>query len=109
LAYIVPVIFIETSTFTKLLLELLSDDEYRELQQFLADNPEAGEVIQGTSGLRKVRWGVKGKGKRGGVRAIYYHVTAAAQIRFLLIYPKSAKEDLTSAEKAVLKKIVERW
>ena len=78
-------IFIETPLFTEDLLELLSDDEYAEFQEHLANNPLAGAVIQQTGGLRKIRWSVQGKGKRGGVRVIYYHVTADSQIRLLLI------------------------
>lgn len=66
-------IFIETDIFTEDCKELLSDDEYREFQQYLADNPTAGDVIQRTGGLRKVRWVSRGKGKRGGIRIIYYY------------------------------------
>ncbi|WP_275348286.1 type II toxin-antitoxin system RelE/ParE family toxin [Xenorhabdus bovienii] len=73
-------IFIETSIFTEDCKELLSDDEYREFQQYLADNPAAGDVIQHTGGLRKVRWASRGKGKRGGVRVIYYHKVDASHI-----------------------------
>src|SRR5262245_54521179 len=98
-------IFIETTIFTEDLRELLSDDEYKEFQQFLAGNPEAGDVIQHTGGLRKVRWAAKGKGKRGGVRVIYYHVTAAHQIRLLLIYRKGVKDDLSEDEKKVLRNL----
>ena len=64
-------LFIETPVFTEDVKELLSDDEYREFQEFMADNPGWGDVIQNTGGLRKVRWAAKGKGKRGGVRVIY--------------------------------------
>ena len=79
------------------------------LQAYLAENPSAGDVIQGTGGLRKLRWAAKGKGKRGGVRVIYFHVAAAAQIRLLLLYRKGIKDDLTAAEKAWLRAIVEKW
>ena len=68
-------IFIETPIFTEDLRSLLSDDEYTEFQKYLASNPLAGDVIQSTGGLRKVRWAAGGKGKRAGVRIIYYHVT----------------------------------
>ena len=61
-------VFIETSVFTKQVTELLSDDDYVFLQTHLAENPTAGDVIQGTGGLRKMRWAAMGKGKRGGVR-----------------------------------------
>ena len=102
-------IFIETHIFTEDLLTLLSDDEYSEFQQFLAQNPKAGEVIQKTGGLRKIRWTLKGKGKRGGVRIIYYHITADSHIRLLLIYKKGVKENLTEDEKKILRSINERW
>lgn len=70
-------IFIETPIFTEDLAGLLSDDGYGEFQQYLADNPEAGDVIPDTGGMRKIRWGANGKGKRGGVRVIYFHVAVA--------------------------------
>jgi hypothetical protein len=59
--------------------------------------------------LRKVRWRAEGSGKRGGVRVIYYHVAAHAQIRMILIYRKSVKDDLTQREKAVLRRINAEW
>ena len=72
-------------------------------------NPKAGAVIQETGGLRKVRWAIKGKGKSGGVRVIYFHVTAAAQIRLIAIYKENIKDDLSAAEKKALKKFNENW
>ena len=62
----------------------MSDDEYAAFQTYLANNPLSGDVIQQTGGLRKIRWAAGGKGKRGGVRVIYYHVTVDSQIRLLL-------------------------
>ena len=102
-------IFIETPVFTEDLYNLLSDDEYTEFQQYLALNPLSGDVIQSTGGLRKVRWAAGGKGKRGGVRIIYYHVTADSQIRLLLIYKKGIQDDLTTDQKKILRHINERW
>lgn len=102
-------VFIESPVFTTEVRELLSDDEYSALQQYLADRPDAGRLIKGTGGLRKVRWTRAGKGKRGGARVIYYHVVAAAQIRMILIYRKGIKDDLTPREKQVLRKINEEW
>lgn len=63
--------FVETTLFTSLVGQYLSDDEYAALQQALTANPEAGDVIRGSGGVRKVRWGVAGRGKRGGIRVIY--------------------------------------
>lgn len=65
-------IFIETSTFTKLIDTYLTDDEYLGLQSFLLKYPEAGKIVRGSGGVRKLRWAISGKGKSGGVRVIYY-------------------------------------
>lgn len=102
-------IFIETPIFTADVKELLHDDEYRALQEHLANHPQAGPVIQDTGGLRKVRWSAQGKGKRGGVRVIYYHVSADSQIRMILIYKKGIQDDLTPEQKKVLRTINEGW
>jgi hypothetical protein len=102
-------VFIETPIFTIDVRALLSDDEYSALQQHLVAMPNAGDVIAGTGGLRKIRWTVAGRGKRGGTRVIYYHVVAQAQIRMILIYRKGIKDDLTPKEKTVLRKINAEW
>jgi len=103
------VIFIESPVFTRQVIALLSDDSYAEFQRFLAKQPDAGDVIQGTGGLRKIRWVAHGKGKRGGVRVIYFHVSARQQIRMLLIYRKGVKDDLTASEKKVLRALNDAW
>ena len=102
-------VFIETPVFTRQVQELLSDEAYSAFQWYMALNPQAGDVIQGTGGLRKVRWSVAGGGKRGGVRVIYFHVAAQAQVRLLLIYRKGVKDDLTAAEKKTLRKLNQDW
>lgn len=102
-------IFIETPIFTEDVKNLLSDDDYAQFQRYLATNPLAGDVIQKTGGLRKVRWSSQGKGKRGGVRIIYYYVTSASQIRLLLIYKKGIQDDLTTDQKRALLQLNERW
>ncbi|MDT4857343.1 Toxin HigB-2 [compost metagenome] len=102
-------IFIETPVFTRQINELVDDETYRELQQQLIANPEAGDLIQGTGGLRKIRIAAKGHGKRGGARVIYYHFVSASQIAFLLAYPKGEQEDLTSDQKKVLRQVIEKW
>ena len=101
-------IIIETSIFTRQVQGLLSDDEYRELQSTLVVRPHAGTLIVGSGGLRKIRWGQKGKGKRGGVRVIYYWAVMPEQILMLFMYPKGERDDLTPAQIKVLKQIVER-
>lgn len=87
----------------------MGDDEYADFQKFLADNPEAGDLIQGTGGLRKVRVKGNGKGKRGGVRMIYYHFVSADRIAMLFAYPKSEKADLSMKERKALKSLISNW
>jgi hypothetical protein len=86
--------FIETKLFTRLVQEYLSDDEYSELQQTLLANPEAGAVIRGSGGIRKLRWGVAARGKRGGIRVIYFLRTRQGQIWMLTLYPKNVTENI---------------
>lgn len=97
---------VETSVFTECVKGLLPDDEYRKLQAVLAGRPFIGKVIRGTGGLRKYRWGLGEKGKRGGVRVIYYWAVSKDTILMLLIYPKSEKDDLTSKQVRQLKALV---
>ena len=94
--------FVETKLFTRLVQEYLSDDEYSSLQQALLADPELGSVIPGTGGVRKVRWGVAGRGKRGGIRVIYFLRTRQGQIWMLTLYPKNVAENIPAH---VLKKI----
>lgn len=101
-----PMLFIETQTFTKLILTLMSDDEYVELQKELIANPECGDIIVGGGGIRKVRHALKGRGKSGGVRVIYYWVRNDGKIFLLVIYPKSKKDNLTDKEVAILRELV---
>jgi hypothetical protein len=102
-------ILIESAVFTRQLRELLTDEAYASLQWHLALYPKAGEVIQGTGGLRKVRWASGGGGQRGGVRVIYFHAVSQNQVRLLLIYRKGVKDDLSAAEKKVLRRLNENW
>ena len=100
-------VIIETSIFTRQVRELLSDEEYRDLQIALVNRPNAGAMIIGSGGLRKIRWATKGKGKRGGSRVIYYWAIAQDQLLMLFIYSKNQRDDLTSSQLKTLKKIVE--
>ncbi|HXB56277.1 MAG TPA: toxin [Vicinamibacteria bacterium] len=97
--------FIEAPRFTQLLPDYLGDDDYGELQIHLANDPEAGEVIQGTGGFRKVRWADprRGHGRRGGLRVIYYYFEQDMQIWFLTLYGKDEVVDLSPKEKRLLK------
>lgn len=97
-------IFIEASTFTKLLLKYLSDEEYQALQTYLMQKPDAGDLVRGSGGVRKVRWALDGGGKSGGVRVIYYWKTQDHEIWMLTIYSKSERATIPSH---VLKQIAE--
>ena len=102
-------VFQETAVFTKLIKELMSDEHYCGLQNHLVERPDAGDLIKDTGGMRKLRWSLPGTGKSGGVRLIYYWRVSEDQILMLLVYPKSAKDNLSPAEKQRLRKIVEKW
>jgi mRNA-degrading endonuclease RelE of RelBE toxin-antitoxin system len=97
-------VFIETSLFTKILPEYLSDDEYRALQSYLLHKPDAGDIVRGSGGVRKVRWASSGKGKSGGIRAIYYWKKAEHEIWMLTLYSKSESSTIAGH---VLKRIAE--
>lgn len=86
--------FVETKLFTRLVHEHLSDDEYAALQQALLADPEAGVVIRGSGGVRKLRWGAGGRGKRGGLRIVYFLRTRQGQIWMLTLYPKNVSESI---------------
>ena len=98
--------FIKTPIFTKAVQSLLEDDEYKSLQVALLLRPEQGAIIQGSGGLRKIRWASKGKGKRGGLRVIYYWDPENEVFYMLLIYSKSKKDDLTPDQLLVLRQLV---
>jgi len=103
--YICMEIF-ETSVFTRQIAQLIGAEEYRQLQGVLVINPLAGVVIKNSGGLRKLRWRSAGKGKSGGIRLIYYYVTADCKIFMLVAYEKSKKDDLTKKQLASLRKLV---
>jgi hypothetical protein len=102
------VIFLETPVFTRQIKGLVDDEEYRLLQARLIANPDAGDVIPRSGGLRKIRMGVSGRGKRGGARVIYYWVTAKSQIYMLLAYAKNVQEDLTEEQLRVMRDLVKQ-
>jgi mRNA-degrading endonuclease RelE of RelBE toxin-antitoxin system len=86
--------FIETRLFSKLVLEYLSDEEYGSLQQALIRDPDAGPVIPGSGGVRKLRWAAPGRGKHGGYRIIYYVKRTNGVIWLLTMYPKNVAENI---------------
>lgn len=96
----------ETTIFTRSIQALMPDDQYAKLQKALVDHPNAGDVIRGSGGLRKLRWNLPEKGKRGGVRVIYYHIDSEQQIYMIFAYKKSDQEDLTADQLRQLKLIV---
>lgn len=98
----------ETPVFTRRVIEILTDDEYKELQAMLAQQPDVGSIIPGGGGLRKVRWSIKGKGKRGGSRVIYYWFVEDESILMLFIFKKNERSDLTKEQLKQLRTIVER-
>ena len=99
-------VIVETSVFTKQVPKLLSDEEYRQLQSDLSNRPEMGSIIPKSGGLRKVRWGYRGQGKRGGVRVIYYWAVSQERLLMLLIYPKNVQDNLSAVQLNALKQIV---
>jgi mRNA-degrading endonuclease RelE of RelBE toxin-antitoxin system len=94
--------FVETPLFTRLVSDYLADDEYRELQSALGKDPESGVLIRGSGGVRKLRWAMRGRGKRGGLRVIYYFRASESEIWILTLYPKNVAESIPAH---VLRKI----
>lgn len=99
--------FIEVPAFTKKWRDLgLGDEDLRELENVLLEDPKTGDIIQGTGGLRKIRVSLNQKGKRGGARVIYVDVEVKETIYFINVYSKKEKSDLTESEKKALKAVV---
>jgi mRNA-degrading endonuclease RelE of RelBE toxin-antitoxin system len=103
LAYGVAVVFVETPVFNRRVLQYMDDEEYGQMQAFLTLHPEAGKVMKGAGGIRKLRWAGSGRGKRGGLRVIYYWWVAKDRISLLLVYPKNERDDLTAEQVKQLK------
>lgn len=99
-------IFIETSFFTKRLVETLPDEEYRQFQTALALDPELGDLIPGSGGIRKVHWNLPDTGKKGGIRVIYYWAVSRDQIYLLLLYKKTVKENIDPDQLEILRQLV---
>lgn len=98
--------FIETSVFTAALRRHLDDETYRALQLTLLFHPTQGPSLRGGAGLRKLRWAASSRGKRGGVRLIYYWESETETFYMLYLYAKNEQGDLTSAQLKVLAKLV---
>lgn len=100
-------VLIETPVFTSQIVDALSDDEYSAFQAFLVAHPDSGAVISGSGGLRKIRWSLPGRGKRGGMRVIYYHLTQEGQIWLLYLYAKNRQSNLSHAQLKLLRELME--
>jgi hypothetical protein len=102
-----PITVVELRSFRSDADRVFSDEEREALTDFLAANPSLGVIIPGTGGIRKLRWGAKGSGKRGGARVIYYFRDLNMPLFLLATYAKGEKVDLTSAEKRQMHKMVD--
>jgi hypothetical protein len=94
--------------FTRRIMAALSDDEYRLLQEALLRRPAHGDLIEGTGGVRKLRWREEGRGKRGGLRVIYYWHVEREIFLMLFLYRKSEQKDLSADQKRVLAAVVQQ-
>jgi hypothetical protein len=101
--------FIEAPAFTRRVSRYLEEEGYRNLQARLGANPDLGDVMPGTGGFRKLRWADarRGKGRRGGLRVIYYHFKSESQIWLVTLYDKDEASDLTAKEKRALRAAIE--
>ena len=99
--------FIETPFFTKALEHYLDDDEYARLQEHLNKHPEAGALVPGSGGVRKLRWAVAGRGKRGGLRVIYYLRSVRGEIWMLTLYGKNVRENIPAHLLKQMKEAIE--
>ena len=95
-----------TRPYERAIRKLLSEDARREMEAAIVTAPGAAPVIRGTGGIRKLRWAGSGRGKRGGIRAIYYWLAARGAIYMLAAYAKADRDDLTAADKKTLARLV---
>ena len=101
-------LIIETAIFTKGVNELLDDEQYRLLQWVLVKAPDLGKIIPGSGGLRKLRWAGSGRGKRGGIRLIYYWLPKQDRLLMLFLFAKNEQADLTAQQLKTLRLVVQR-
>ena len=95
-----------TKIYERAIRKLLSDDSRREMEAAIVADPAAAPVMPGTGGIRKLRWAGSGRGKRGGIRTIYFHHAGPEAIYMLTAYAKAAREDLSPSEKRALARLV---
>lgn len=108
LPYSISMVFIEAPIFSKYIYNYVDDEGYSALQQTLALRPDAGKIIPGSGGLRKLRWAGSGRGKRGGLRIIYYWLSEDGQIWLLTIYAKNEAENIPNSVLKLLRKEMEK-
>ena len=101
-----PMAVVEAAEFLKHATELMPDSDREELVAFVGANPQAGEIIQATGGVRKIRWARKGMGKRGGARVIYYYHNERLPVFLLSAYAKNRKANLSMTERNAMKRLV---
>lgn len=101
-------VLVETLVFTRRVGALLSDEDYRMFQLYILGRPQAGAVIRGAGGLRKVRWGAMRRGKRGGVRILYHWSRKFDRILLLFVFDKTERDDLTRDQLSILRRLVEK-
>jgi len=99
--------FVSIDVFNRVWDDLgLTDDDLKDLQEYLIINPETGSVIQGTGGVRKIRWALQNKGKSGGIRVLYIDFIIYEKIYLLMAYPKNQKDNISDKEKKIIKQLV---
>jgi len=99
--------FVSFDVFNKIWDDLgFSDDDLKDLQEYLIINPESGSVIQGTGGVRKIRWALNNRGKSGGIRVLYIDFIMYEKIYLLMAYPKNEKDNISYKEKKIIKQLV---
>jgi hypothetical protein len=103
-----PITVAETAVFVRQVAEVWSEEERLVFVDFIARNPEAGDLIPETGGVRKVRWGRQGSGKRGGVRVIYFYAHVDAPLYLLMVYAKARREDLSPEAKRTVQALAAR-
>lgn len=99
MATAIPVSVVETPEFQSATRKLMSDNERAVLVVYLAYNPKSGDLIPGTGGVRKLRWGLEGRGKRGGARVVYYYHDAAMPLFALTAYAKNEQANLSPQDR----------
>lgn len=98
---------VETPVYSAKVERILSDDEREAIAVFIARNPNAGSVVPGSGGVRKLRWTRKGQGKRGGARVIYYNRLYKGEIWLLTLYTKSERSIIPAHELKLIKEVIE--